>query len=166
MPELATALSEIYSERIPETEQLIAIWINAFIPAQTTNARVVPAGAYKGQVSILGPFPWSGCFLSDNRDFSSDLDASVRMQSLVLVDFQHNPPAWKEFHRTGITVELLCYEGQVTCLRRAPNTQMQFAEIKAEKNFLSLRLRATAKNPCVEGAPDIAYYSQPSHPFV
>jgi len=157
MANFETALGQFYDEVGPFTDRHIALWINAFIPEKTTNARVLSHGAHKGQVGILGPFPWSGCFLSDNRMFSEDLGASVRMQSLLIVDCAQNPPIWKAFHRTGLTVELLCESGHVSCARKALNSRMRFVEIESGKNRLSLSLQAAASNPCVASAPDICY---------
>ncbi len=75
----------------------LEIWVNAFIPRDVPGYTcAVPAGSYRGQTAV--PLPWEAraspwCmlkprdtgYLGDQRGFSNDPAASVRMQSMARV---------------------------------------------------------------------------------
>lgn len=74
----------------------VRIWFKAFIPQAELR---------------LPPYD---CFLGDNRSFSSDRDASARMQSEVLLqDLNTANPRMTESHRCGLTRRVDCNSGEL-----------------------------------------------------
>lgn len=75
----------------------LELWINAFIPRDVPNyTRTIAAGTHGGKTAVPLPMiarahpmnlfkPWNEGFLTDQRGFSDDQKASVRMQSSATI---------------------------------------------------------------------------------
>ena len=55
---------------------------------------------------IRGPNPLSDCYLTDQRNFSNDINAKSRMHSEFKVDFAGMRPTITQSHRCDLTTEL------------------------------------------------------------
>lgn len=157
MPELLKTLQTYFGSTIQLKDSTVVFWINAFIPKNTTNCEIVPEGAYKGKSMMLGPAPWNGHFLTDSREFSSNPSASVRLQSLLLIDNLNHEFKWWQHHRADETVELNGKTGKVTCTKRANISNMSFKLKEITMTSISFELNVGACNPCLEGSPDLRY---------
>ncbi len=151
-------LRQYYGSNLTLKETSVVFWLNAFIPKYTTNWRLVKQGPYKGQTMMLGPLPWSHCFLTDNRDFSTDPTASVRLQSFLFIENLEQEYKWWQYHRADETIELNCRTGEPNCSKKAYTNFMMFKLNEVTSTGIEFSLQARAVNPCFEGAPDIHYY--------
>lgn len=159
MSDLQKTLQLYFGKSVQLTESSFVFWINAFIPKETTNWRTIPGGPYQGKTMMLGPVPWSGCFLTDNREFLANPSASIRLQSLLFIENQESEYKWWEHHRVDETVELHEKTGAVQCSKKASNSRMSFKLLDARAEGLTFSLSSSACNPCVEGAPDISFHA-------
>ena len=148
------------------TPTKVRVWLNAFIPRDIDGITVpVPPGAYAGKTMIHGPIPGiSDCFLTDNRDFDSDINASARMHSEIIIDFSDplNPIIISQIQKCNNTIEIDWEDGDEECVRSADSSRMEFrnlhfASLKGGVIGSSFEIVLVAGNPCVTGAPDIDY---------
>jgi hypothetical protein len=155
------------------------IWVNAFIPANVDGYTLgITQGPFSGQTAIplppiarLNPLnlakPLSAGYLTDQRAFSSDPSASVRMQSLA--DFSKTPVGWQlnngfvGAHRTSGTTEIDTDIGEFLDFANAPMNRCTFSGGESEPPdrgtpFTQIfHLRASAFDPLVSLAADIDY---------
>ena len=157
MPDISEMLATIYGEEIEITQEMIVLWLNAFIPGTTTNARVVPLGVHQGKTMIQGPMFYNDCFLTDNRSFSDDISASVRMQSLAIFDISSETVVMEAHHRCGETIELDCEDGSEDCQKTQNTNNMKWGDLEGTSQLFKVSLEGAANNPCYTGSPDIDY---------
>ena len=123
--------------------QSVTFWINAFLPRDITGATtLLRRGPYAGYTAISGPL----YCLTDQRNFSNDPRAQVRMQSQVTIDFSGDAPALTQTHRCDPTTECDAETGEVRCQRRASTERMQFA-LTAVAPQVAVRMSCGASNP-------------------
>lgn len=127
----------------------VKVWMNAFIPANVPGyTRVVPKGPHKDLTMIPGPFPTSDCFLTDQRDFSSAIQAKSRMHCEARVDLRGAVPTMAEYHNCDWTTECDCEDGDVECKDKGGTKSMKYLLLPVAKGKFELRLKAHAWNPC------------------
>lgn len=137
----------------------VMIWINAFIPKNTTDSTKAPQG--KGTM-IPGPIPYvSDCFLTDNRGFSSAKGASVRMQSVFYgyIPGRNTLLLWCQEHRCGETVEIDCEDGDEEDRATASTDKMKCKVTFFNGIHFEVSIVGAASNPLFRRSPspDIDY---------
>ena len=153
-------LKEMMEEIGPASGKRVMIWINAFIPSNTTNVENVKKGKFKGTTMIHGPIPGvSDCFLTDNRLFSSIKAASVRMQSVFYghILSRNTQLLWCQEHRYGETVEIDCEDGDVEGIDTASTDKMKCEVIFFNGIHFEISIVGAANNPLFFNSPDIDY---------
>jgi hypothetical protein len=94
----------------------VTIWINAFIASVVKNADgtdysfVIATGPHKGATAIPGPSrmaipSFDDCYLTDQRSFDSNPNASSRIHTLATVDFSSNTPVLNQADSFGATID-------------------------------------------------------------
>jgi hypothetical protein len=129
----------------------IKLWINAFIPNNITGVtKNVKNGPHTGKTMIEGPVGFYDCFLTDNRDFSSDIHASSRMQSVLEIDLSDiSSIELKQYHKCDSTIRIDCKTGEEVCNKSADNNKMKFYDLKKNGDIISVKLSGEARNPCL-----------------
>ena len=157
-------LKEMMEEIGPVVGKRVMIWINAFIPSNTTGVTPTPPGFIgKASTKIEGPFPWpfpgSDCFLTDNRLFSNIKAASVRMQSVFYghIVSRNTHLLWCQEHRCGETVEIDCGNGAVKGRATASTDRMKCKVTFFNGIHFEVSIVGAANNPLFKMSPDIDY---------
>ena len=145
------------ADPVVDDARTVKVWINAFIPRHVPGKTEDVAGG-DGRTMLRGPVPGvSDCFLTDGRDFSSDIDASSRMHSEIEIDLS-GPSEVFQWHRCHATVEVDCEDGTEECRQEADTSDMTFRDLRgAPDSLIHIDLRGAANNPCFTGSPDIDY---------
>ena len=133
----------------------IQVWVNAFIPG-SYGGNIDGSGAAAGHRLLPGPTSWfHDCFLTDDRDFSSDITASSRMHS----EFRMELPSMvlTPRHVCGTTVEHDCEDGDVECTDTASTSRMSWDGPMRAGDTIWANVAGAANNPCFTGSPDIDY---------
>ena len=63
--------------------QTVKIWLKAFIPGDLDSSEIVQGGSHAGKTALSAPGPIQAWFLTDQRQFSSDINSSARYMSLT-----------------------------------------------------------------------------------
>jgi len=140
----------------------LKIWINAFIPSNLPNiAFQIPTGTHSGEWAIKGPLPNSGSFLTDQRDFDTNIQASFRMQSTIEIDLTTLQIA-NQSNTCGKTVEVDTTNGQEICSNTASTSAILLTNYAtgvnpSGKKMINFTLDANAANPCYFSAPSITW---------
>jgi len=142
----------------------ITLWVNAFIPS-SGPAAITNVPNQPGQTMLNGGVV--GCFLTDQRSFSSDNGASARMTSKITFDLDASGGTnISTSQATGLTQRVDCSSGSTDglCSGQAATDNMSFTNIQFDQNqqILSFTLDGRASNPCFEWqdisiAPNIHY---------
>lgn len=143
----------------------LKIWLNAFIPRDLGEmTKPVLKGIHAGKTMLPGPLPLSNCFLTDQRDFCTDMDAHSRMHSKIEIDISELRLV-HELHRCDLTIEINCDSGEVMCQESSTIDRMKFSdfEVSDDKNTISVKIEAAAKNPCfkianIKASPNVDYH--------
>ncbi len=159
---------------------IVRFWINAFIPKTVGDyLKVVEQGPYQGQTAVplpeiarLSPLnmtkDWEAGYLGDQRHFSKNIKASVRMQSRADFDISKldivEEPQHKR-HTTSGTIEVNIETGEKTGEKKANMKRCHFAPSPSksvwtdEQNITHIEyaLKAAASDPLVKPAADIDY---------
>jgi hypothetical protein len=98
---------------------------------------------------------FGGCFVTDQRGFSSALDASARMHSGAYVKINAIAWDWSQTHRCGETVKVDCDDGKQKDRDTAGTDDMKYSLVTGSTNNVVLRYRGKAADPLVFGAPKI-----------
>ena len=140
----------------------VKVWINAFIPGELGSV-TLPVPGEPGKTMLKVPWWAPGkCFYTDHRGYSADLDASTRMQQIVMLDVK-SARIWSEA-RCGTTIEVFCDDGRVRQTGLAPTTGMRMVNIShPAPSVHTCELIGSAANPLVSGAPSIDYHGFLSH---
>ena len=140
----------------------VKVWINAFIPGELGSV-TLPIPGEPGKTMLKVPWWAPGkCFYTDHRGYSADLDASTRMQQIVMLDVK-SARIWSEA-RCGTTIEVFCDDGRVRQTGLAPTTGMRMVNIShPAPSVHTCELIGSAANPLVSGAPSIDYHGFLSH---
>lgn len=136
--------------------QTVKIWFKAFIPGDAPGT-IDGVGASSGHRLLQGPISWfNDCFHTDTRGFSSNIGASARMHSEVVIDVATGAKV-SENHHCGQTIEADCEDGDHECAATADTGGMSFGEPTHHGHAITIGLAGAASNPCFTGAPDIDY---------
>ena len=141
-----------------ETIDSVAIWINAFIPREIKGVTTaLTTGPHAGKTVIPGPVPRiSDCFLTDQRSFSDDVSASVRMQSRIDVDLlarkHHGTPS------TSGTTEVDCEDGEGEWTGRADLSRMTSYDFRVtrdseQETVITIKFAHAAQDPAFVHTP-------------
>lgn len=138
----------------------VKIWINAFIPEEMDGlTEIVPLGEYTGKTMIRGPVSVvNDCFLTDQRGFSDDSDASSRMHSLVEIECTE-PSLVEENHRSDPTIEIDCEDGDEECKSSSSVSRLRIEEFSSSfvesATQIEFKFVGEGSNSCFTWAPDI-----------
>ncbi|HEY6155901.1 MAG TPA: DUF4157 domain-containing protein [Gemmatimonadales bacterium] len=137
----------------------VKFWINAFIPSSIRGGKPVPKGPLHGQTMFNGPFPWSDCFLTDNREFSSDITASARMHIEAQVAITRRDLTFSGSWSYP-TREVDCEDGDIECDRRATPRALvtlvpNWPPYQEDPDLFQLPVTGAANDPCFTGSPDL-----------
>ena len=136
---------------------LVAIWIKAFIPLHVPGY-TEPAPGWGGATMVNDPWI-PGCWLTDNRGFSNDANASARMTSMFAVTV--STLAVNQLHYCDQTVKIDCDTGAVTCNAYGDASRMRYINPRGLPNVaFEIDLIGASSNPCPPlgaFAPDIDY---------
>ena len=128
---------------------VVMIWIKAFIPQIVPGiTKPVPGAPSLTMVDVVG-IP--GCYLTDNRSFSPDVDASARMTSVGVFDLWNMSLTDTEY--CDKTVRLDCANGTITCNTAGSNSRMGFTNAQGTSGIgAQANIVAASANPCTFGA--------------
>lgn len=141
----------------------IKIWVNAFIPStlpgttHPTPTFKILAGPYKDKTALEGPGPLASYFLTDQRSFGSNIDASSRLHHEVMIDLVNNKIV-SVLQKCYPTIKVDSLEaGNELCNMSADATNLKIEDvsISADKLLFSFKYKGAGKNPCVLVSPDI-----------
>jgi len=117
---------------VPVPIHSITFWLNAFIPRDISGATVrLRDGEYKGLTVLRGP----RCYLTDQRDFSSDPGARSRMHSLVIVNFEREVNL-AQSHRCDELIECDPMSGDVLRKGHGSTSKMNFCLLASAPDIL------------------------------
>lgn len=139
------------------TIETVRIWLNAFIPRYVTGYIKAPH-PFEGKTMIHGPIPGlSTCYLTDNREFDSNVEASSRMHSEIKIDVTGKIPVEVyQLHKCSETIEIDCDTGEVTCNKPGVIVGPRFFDLMGiPDRQIAIKLEAAASNPCVPTSPQI-----------
>jgi hypothetical protein len=140
-------------QRVPP----IKLWVDAFIPRTIKNlTRVIPSGPFAGSTAIPGPAIFPGYFLTDQRSFSTDINASARLKSTITID-PTDPTSFQQEHRCNETIAYnVTFD---TLIGRAVGdaSRSSFQLVSSDDTRTKYRLEGAASNPVIPGSPDIDY---------
>jgi hypothetical protein len=148
----------------PVHAETITVWVKAFIPNSGPGV-IVNVPNHTGQTMLNGgPV---GCFLTDQRNFDSDVSKSARMTSKISFNISaQGVNNISQVHETGITHKVDCIAGSTSglCTGQAETTGMAFKNIQFDQTqkIFSMTLEGGASNPCFQFAginpvPNIHY---------
>ena len=102
----------------------ITFWLNAFIPRDIFGVTtILRDGEYKG-LTALSERP---CYLTDQRNFSNDLQAPSRTHSWVKVDLTASEPVLTQHQRCDDLIECDPASGEVLRKQRGSMSKMKFS---------------------------------------
>jgi hypothetical protein len=132
----------------------VRIWFKTFVPDDIADVQPVPAGPHVGKSMFRSPGPIEAWFLTDQRGFSADPEASARMHSeieLDLLDFH----IVREFHKCDPTIQVDHKTGLEDCCETADASEMSFTDFQfsREAKQISMHLHGSAKNECLKLGP-------------
>jgi hypothetical protein len=145
-----------------EVVERIKVWMNAFIPQTIPGLTFNPLrGPYTNFTVIPAPLSWNpgiqNDFLTDQRFFSSDVEASARMHSELELDID-SLVGFRDFHRTSMTTAIDHVSGELACERLAFNDRMHFVPLSITPELIQVELNGRANNRCARFSPDIIYF--------
>ncbi len=132
----------------------VRIWFKSFVPGDLEGAESVPAGSHMGKSMFRSPGPIESWFLTDQRGFSADPDASSRMHSEIELDMQ-NFRTIHELHKCDPTIQVDHKKGTEDCRETADSSDMRFTDfrISEEAKQIFMHLHGSAKNACLKLGP-------------
>ncbi len=134
----------------------VKVWLKAFIPGDAPGT-IDGVGVSSGHRLLQGPISWfNDCFYTDTRGFSSNIGASCRLHSEIVINAKTGVIE-SEVHYCGTTHEADCEDGDIECERTAGTGGMHFSNLTMQGNYITIDLAGAAGNPCFTGAPDIDY---------
>lgn len=128
----------------------IYFWINAFIPRDIEGYTMPAPSPFSGKTMIPFPRPVNRyCALTDQRAFSSTLDASHRIQSGAVINISNpNEVSIDSYHDSDPTIELVCNTGEETCYKEASTDNMVWGDLFRDGNKIKVELTSDARNEC------------------
>ncbi len=145
--------------------QEMTIWLNAFIPKEVLRAdgslytRTLGVKPFEGMTAIPPPIPELNCYLTDQREFSDDIDAPSRMHARAVIDLATGRLV-DGLARCNQTTSLDCDSGAVSCRDRAPTRAIVMGESVRRVGFgriIELVFDAQSSIPCLPTSTDIGW---------
>lgn len=140
----------------------VKIWIKAFIPRDYPGYQPFPGDP--SQTMIPDPSRKAGssnCLLTDQRGFSSDVNAKSRLTSIAVIDVEQAriTNGRQGTHYCDQTTGLNCSTGAVTCQKTGKVRGKGFygLAVSGDRQTITVNLQAATSNPCVGGSPDMGY---------
>ena len=126
------------------------IWINAFIPGNVSVGRKIPSG--KGtMISIKYIDRLIGCFDTDQRGFSSQYSASVRVRAVVTATSKLGSE--RLYGICGLTKKRHCKSGKLIKTGKCnPNRSVNIVHKQKSKDHHVYTLDVHASNPLAFGS--------------
>lgn len=157
-----TVISEHWSSR-PAVAQsrcgkTLTIWLNAFIPNNAPGAFILPGtGIHSGKTAIYGPGR-AGCFLTDQRACSAEINKTARMHSRIIIDLEpESVYAWRVLskdHHISPSIEAGCKSGNEECTHTATRDHMWWGQLDViDGSNARVTLYAAASVACPRGLP-------------
>ena len=125
----------------------VKVWINAFIPRNVPGVTVAAPGASAGSTMVRGPL--NTCFLTDNRDFDTNIHAPSRMHSELTVEIA-GPRKGLEWHNCDETKRIHPTTGRVIARRQAASSRMRFSNLRgsaSDPGGIKVDVKGAAVNP-------------------
>jgi hypothetical protein len=136
---------------MPVDIRSIKFWMNAFIPRDVPKYSK-PVPGHPGLTMIPGPMPWSDCFHTDQRGFSSNIHAKSRMHAEFRLEFGRLPPTLTQWHNCDYTTECDCDDGDVECHEKGTISRMSFSllpsRVCSPTGPFEVWMQCCANNPC------------------
>jgi hypothetical protein len=132
----------------------LKIWLKSFIPSDLEGLETVSGtGEHAGKTMLPSPGPIKACFLTDQRGFSSDIDASARTHSQIEIDLGTASLIGQQHHCCE-TIQVDCDDGAEKCRDVADHSQMEFTNftVSEAERTIQVDLQGSARNPCFEVA--------------
>lgn len=118
------------------------VWINAFIPGHVPGyTDELTTGPHAGKTVIYGLGGGKEAYLTDQRMFSSALDASSQMHSEALVDFVASPAKLSQWHACDFSTPL---DEQDDTARRPTDVSRMHVTLATQRTLSSHREVARA----------------------
>ncbi len=128
----------------------VKVWLKSFIPHDYEFAEVVKGtGKHSGKTMIHLPMPVKSSFLTDERGFSTDIDAKARMHSEIEIDVTAGQIV-NQVQKCYETTEVDPDTGDEKCLDFSSTENMKFLNFRVEGQTIQVDLEASASNPCVK----------------
>lgn len=146
----------------PVTNLVVQFWLKSFIPLNVPDV-TSPWPNHPGKTMLNGipqALEWvpnfGGCFVTDQRSWSSLTTASARMHSeaRILLSSQGTYD-WTQTHRCGRTVKVDCDDGAEKDSATASTKDMGFSLRSGSSRKVVLDYSGKASDPLVSGAPKI-----------
>ncbi len=131
--------------------ETVRLWLNGFIPRVVEGGRAVTAGAHVGKTMLPAPGLPNACFLTDQRDFSSEPGAPARTHSEIEIDVARGV-ILREFHRCSETIQVNCDSGEETCRKASSTEFMGFRNFSSSGDTITVEIKGSARNACLEVA--------------
>lgn len=146
----------------PASTQIdVTFWLKSFIPLNFEKV-TKPWPNHSGKTMLNGlpeSLEWvpnfGGCFVTDQRGFSSNQYASARMHSEAAVTISSSAYRWSQTHRCGLTVKVDCDNGNERDRATAGTGNMKYSLVSGSNNRVVLKYSGQASDPLVTGAPRI-----------
>jgi hypothetical protein len=142
----------------------IKVWLNAFIPKDVPGRSFPATGSHTGQTMLKGPVPLvSDCFLTDQRSFSSIINAPSRLHSEVEIDIStpQQPKIASQSNMCSTTFEIDCEDGDDECVKVGTvNGGYSNLQLGTSPSRYVINLQASSSNPCFIGSPSVNYKGQ------
>jgi hypothetical protein len=135
----------------------ISFWCNAFVPRDIVGATaLLSRGDHRGLTALSG----SPCYLTDQRDFSNELNARSRMHSLAKIEITNSGAVMTQRHRCDEFKECDPISGDMIRRRQSSLSNMQF-RLEAAHPIILIRMDCKYTDPLAPTAHaigEIEYY--------
>jgi hypothetical protein len=129
-----------------------------------TLGLTIPVPRNPGKTMVKGPLPTSDCFLTDNRTFSPQIDASSRMHSEIEISISGGSTSGgtaaqitRQQHRSDKTTEIDCEDGDIEGTAHGNTSRMRFSNLRSTGSKFQVSIEGAANHPLVTDSPDIDY---------
>lgn len=159
----------VWTGLVPAQADTITIAIRAFIPNSIPSnpgyISTITSAAGETITVIKSPNPLEDiCYLTDQRTFTTDRNASARVSSMVSISLSESPPRIiTSSGETGVTHAVKCSNGQQYCTDQASAANVTWGTISVSGSVVSIPVDASASNPCIWPSvvvPNIRYKGQ------
>lgn len=139
----------------PATAEQFDVVVRTFIPNvhESVPGFAIPVPGDPSKTMFKGP-PLTGCFLTDNRGFSTEMNATSRFGGKISIDVQTGAVSWTTLK--GVTSELKCDTGEQICQKHSGEMGFSVVGIQSGRKGTAA-FKGAASNPCLAVAPNIEF---------